>query len=137
MGNSDFAPVFNLNLTVLSGEYAIYKLPPGSSWPAIPPGSFTSITETHNEVSVVAVSGLGLGAQDVETGWSLIEVSGPLDFGLTGVLHSLLEPLANAKIAVFVTSTYGTDYLLIKATKMEEAVIALRDHGHKVNNAYL
>lgn len=58
-------------------------------------------------------------------GFRLIKVEGPLDFSLTGILSSLLNPLAVAGIAVFTVSTYDTDYLMIKEDKLEMAISAL------------
>ena len=49
-------------------------------------------------------------------------VAGQLDFSLVGVLASLVNPLAEAGIPVFVLSTFDTDYLLIKAESFETAV---------------
>jgi len=60
-----------------------------------------------------------------EKGFRLFKVEGPLDFSLTGILATLLHPLAAAGIAVFTISTYDTDYLMVKAGKLDEAISAL------------
>jgi hypothetical protein len=59
-------------------------------------------------------------------------VQGPLDFSLTGILASLAGPLAHAGIAIFVVSTYATDYLLIRERDVELAVQVLAENGHEV-----
>ncbi len=58
----------------------------------------------------------------VERNWRALQVEGPLDFSLTGVLSSLTAPLAEAGISVFAISTYNTDYFLVKQDKIEEAL---------------
>lgn len=59
-------------------------------------------------------------------------VAGPLDFELTGVLHGLLAPLAEAEISVFTVSTYPTDWLLVPTGKADAAAEAWRRHGYAV-----
>ena len=61
------------------------------------------------------------------------EVTGPLDFKLTGVLHALLTPLAAAEISVFTLSTFDTDWILVHAAKADAAEDALVAAGHTVH----
>jgi hypothetical protein len=67
-----------------------------------------------------------------EKDWRCLQVVGPLDFALTGILASLLIPLAEAGVSMFAISTFDTDYLLIKETTLEVAITALRNAGHYV-----
>lgn len=62
----------------------------------------------------------------------VLEVAGPLDFELTGVLASVLNPLAEAEISVFTLATFETDWILVPAGSLEAAVHALRAAGHTV-----
>ena len=75
------------------------------------------------------------GAADVkqEPDWRCLQVDGPLDFALIGILADLAGILAEAKISIFVLSTYDTDYLLVKADSLTAAVQALERAGHKVH----
>ena len=59
-------------------------------------------------------------------------MAGTLDFGLVGVLASLLGPLAAAGVSVFATSTFDSDYLLVKEVDFARAAEALRRAGHSV-----
>jgi hypothetical protein len=96
-------------------------------------GGFSSITRTGQELSVVCPQDQvppGILKQD---GWKALQVEGPLDFSLTGVLASLTEPLAKEGISVFAISTYDTDYLLVKEKQLEGAIQKLREEGYKTN----
>ena len=62
-------------------------------------------------------------------------VAGELDFALTGVLHGLLEPLAEAQISVFTISTFPTDWILVPTEKADDAAEAWRRRGHTVSVA--
>ena len=59
---------------------------------------------------------------------------GPLDLTLTGILASLLQPLADAACPVFTVATHDTDYLLVPGHELPRAVVALRAAGHVVHD---
>jgi hypothetical protein len=122
-----------MNLTVLDGSFAVCRLEPGAELPSWAAGSgFYSITRTSDELSVVC-SQLAVPAGLLcESNWRCIEVQGPLDFTLTGILSSIAQPLAEAGISIFALSTYNTDYLMVKDDKLGHAIEVLELAGHKV-----
>jgi hypothetical protein len=125
-------PVTGLSLTVLPGQYAVCRLPAAAVPPLVPTTGLLSVTRTPDETSVVcAEAGAPLGAQ-VESGWRALVVAGPLDFALTGVLASVAAPLADAQVSIFALSTFDTDYVLVRAQALADAVAALRQAGHDV-----
>ncbi len=67
-----------------------------------------------------------------ERGWRALEVQGPLDLTLTGILASLAQPLADAGVPVFALATVDTDVILVRAERLGDATTALRDAGHEV-----
>ncbi len=89
-------------------------------WPISSNGLY-SITRTADEISIVCQEENIPEECFSEKDFRALKVEGPLDFKLTGILTSLLNPLAEAGISVFVLSTYDTDYILIKAEAMEPA----------------
>jgi hypothetical protein len=123
-----------LDLQVLPGDYAICRLPAGS---AIPPGldpaaGVVSVTWTPDEISVICPSDQAPADATVETPWRCLRVAGLVDLTLTGILASLTGPLAEARVNVFAFSTYDTDYLLVPAVRLAEAVAALAAAGHRM-----
>ena len=95
-------------------------------------GRFVSITRTSDELSIVcAERDVPLGVK-VDRGWRALKIEGPLDLSLTGVLASIAVPLAEAKINIFAISTFDTDYVLVKADRVAEAIGVLRNAGHYV-----
>jgi hypothetical protein len=118
-----------LDYRVLKTELFICQLPPGSPIPQ-PAGEFFSITGTAAELSVICEHPPPDAAR-VESGWSALEILGPLDFALTGILASFAVPLAEAGIPIFAISTFDTDYLLVKTLRLEEAIEVLSAAGHK------
>lgn len=118
-------------------DLSIVRLPPGSPVPAwLPADGFVSVTRTGEELSVVCPSASASQAGDapVESGWLRLEMAGPFDLTLTGVLASALVPLAGAGVSIFALSTYDTDHVLVRRAQLSEAVAALRAAGHEVRD---
>lgn len=122
-----------LDLQVLPGDYAICRLPAGTALPpGLDPGAgVVSVTWTPDEVSVICPSDQAPAGATVETPWRCLRVAGQVDLALTGVLASLTGPLAEARVNLFAFSTYDTDYLLVPAVRLAEAVAALTAAGHR------
>lgn len=122
-----------MQLRVLPDGYAVVRLHPGAELPAwVDKGPFRSVTRTDNEVSVVCRDRDVPDGESAERGWRVLEVKGPLDFSLAGVVASLVVPLAETEIPIFVISTFETDYLLVRDADLEAAGEALEAAGHAV-----
>jgi hypothetical protein len=94
--------------------------------------SLFSITATALETSVVcAMRSVPRKAQQAGP-FTAFAVKGPLDFALTGVLATLLQPLAAAEISVFTISTFDTDWVLVPVGDAERAAEEWRRSGHTV-----
>ena len=120
-------------LKLLPGRYAVCRFSPEASIPEPPArGEFFSVTRTATELSVVLPEGNAPADARCETGFRLLRVEGSLDFAAVGILAALVAPLAEAGIPVLSVSTFDTDYLLVRAVKMNEAGDALRAAGHTV-----
>jgi uncharacterized protein len=125
----------NWTLVSLDGHFAVCRLAADAPLPAwAAAGSFVSITRTPDELSIVCRHEDVPDGVRCEPGWRCLRVAGTLDFTLVGVLVSLLAPLADAGIPVFVVSTFDTDYLLIKEDRLDAAVAILRGAGHGVDD---
>lgn len=122
-----------LDLEVLPGLLAVCRLPAGCPLPEwLAGGTLTSITHSADETSIVCDASVVPPDVTVESGWRAIRVSGSLDFGLTGILLSVAQPLAAAGVSIFALSTYDTDYVLVKESALPEAVEALSSAGHRI-----
>lgn len=125
-----------MDLRVLPDRLAVCRLASDETWPAPPPGrGFYSATRVGDELSIVCAEDAAPEGARVEADWRALEVSGPLDFSMVGVMASLTAPLAEVEVSVFVISTFDTDYLLVHAAALERAVQALRVAGHRIDAA--
>jgi hypothetical protein len=126
-------PAFTL--AVLDGTFAIHRLPPTAEIPAeILHQSVFSVMRTPQELSLLVPEEVPVVADKTEPGWRGLVVEGTLDFGLTGVLAAISQVLAAAKISIFALSTYDTDYIFVKADKLDSAWEALRQAGYGLRN---
>ena len=125
-----------MTLLVLPGELAVVRLPPDAHVPpwafTAAPGALWSMTRTDEEVSLVRAAEAVPSDARAERGWRSLRIAGTIDFGLTGVLASVLAPLGEAAISIFAVSTYDTDYVLVREHALESAIEALRAAGHEV-----
>ncbi|WP_104989668.1 ACT domain-containing protein [Deinococcus sp. NW-56] len=125
----------HLTLSVLGGsaptEFAVAQLPPEAPLPPLG-GGFFSLTRTAEELSLVCeMAHLPPGVRH-QAGWAALKLHGPFDFGLTGILAAVLEPLRGAGVGIFALSTFDTDYVLVPAARLPDALAALRGAGHTV-----
>jgi hypothetical protein len=122
-----------LTLKVVPELLCVHQLPSESP---IPPEVFSarwfSITRTAEETSIVLPASVPLPSTRCETDWIALQVAGPLDFALVGILAGISSVLAMEKISIFALSTYDTDYILLKQDRLAEAILALRKSGYAV-----
>jgi len=120
-----------VKLRTLPDSYAVVRLQPGSELPEwVDQGPFRSVTRTDHEVSVVCRDHDVPEGESVDRGWTVLETVGPLDFSLTGVISSLVEPLAQAEVPIFLISTFESDYVLVRSSDLARAADALEGAGH-------
>ena len=113
---------YPIRLRKLEVTLAVCRCDPAATVePWMQRGPLSSITRTPDELSIVC--SLEQVPVDVrhEGPFVAFVVAGPLDFTLTGILARISVPLADARIPVFVTATFDTDYVLISAAREADA----------------
>ena len=110
-------------ITVLTDRFAVCSM--DSNYPiplwVLKSRDFYSITRTEEELSIVCFEASVPPDIRAEKGWKALKIEGSFDFNTSGILNSLLKPLAEADISVFVVSTFTTDYVLVKEEALPEA----------------
>ncbi len=119
-----------MQLSIIEGNYTVHRLAADASSPVIPLSSFFNIVKTDEELSVVCLDSIDIDSEKSETDWALIKVEGPLEFSMTGVLAKFSTVLAEAKISIFVVSTFDTDYVMVKSETLNQAKKALTNNGY-------
>ena len=121
-----------LRLELLDGSFAVCRLGAADPVPSWASGTFSSVTRTPDELSIVCEAAAVPENVQAERGWRALRVAGPIAFETTGVAAALVSPLAAASISVFMIATFDTDYLLLQASRFDAALAILREAGHDV-----
>ncbi len=137
-------PEIPLTLIIMPDRLGVARFPADVPLPdailrtvGMPQAGFVSITCTGREQSVVAREDLltSLDGAQVEGGWRVFGLAGPLDFALVGILADISGVLAESGISIFAISTYDTDYILVKEIRLRAAKAALVAAGYRVTEA--
>jgi uncharacterized protein len=120
----------------VDGIFAVAQLPADAAVPDwAHKSAFYTCSRTLDELSIVCLESNLPATQEgvhIERGWACLMLQGPFEFSLTGVLLSVLEPLAFAQVSVFAISTFNTDYVLVKVESLARAAAALKAAGHRL-----
>ncbi|RUU55354.1 ACT domain-containing protein [Mesorhizobium sp. M2C.T.Ca.TU.002.02.1.1] len=120
-----------IRLKQLPGLYAISRLEAGHGIPdwADGPG-FVSIARTEDELSITCLQGRVPDSVRQDSDWVAFKFEGPFAFGETGIVLSVIRPLSENGLGVFVVSTFDGDHLLVKAADGAAAIRLLGEAGH-------
>ena len=94
---------------------------------------FTAKTETEHSL-VCRMEDVPENTIAREDDWCGFCIEGTLDFSLIGILAKIASVLAEAKIPVFVVSTYNTDYIFLKRAEECAAKTALTRAGYEIEH---
>lgn len=120
-----------VRLKQLPGFYAVARLPAGETIPGWADGpSFVSITRTDDELSIVCLQDRVPDSVRQDGDWVAFKLQGPFAFDETGIVLSVIRPLSENGLGIFVVSTFDGDHLLVKATDQAAARRFLVEAGH-------
>jgi uncharacterized protein len=123
-----------LDLVLLPDDYAVCRLEPDADL-GLELGKTSgvlSVTWTPTEISIICTVDSAPAGGIVNTPWRCFRVNGPVNLALTGILASLVNPLAEARVNIFAFSTHDTDYVLVPTVRLSEALAALSAAGHRI-----
>ena len=117
----------------MPGTFAVCRLDPMEPIPTWAySGELFSVTRTPEEQSIVCTDRFIPRETKHEAGWRLLKAKGPFAFDEIGIVASFSAPLAAAGVAVFIVSTFDTDYLFVNDAQYALALRALEESGHGV-----
>lgn len=128
-----------MRLVVNQQAVAVIRLPAGSAPPDWATGEpLVSVTQTPTETSVVCPTYC---LPDdlpgpVEGPLVAVHIDQAVEFSQTGILASLLRPLADAGIPILTVSTFDTDWVLLPAPKVSAAASVWRAAGYEIVDSH-
>ena len=121
-------------LLVHDSLFTIHSLDPDMSIPSSVLNSpLFFLGKTEDELSIVVPESVEVESVDSDENWRALELLGPLHLSMVGIMAELGQVLAAVKVAIFVVSTFDTDFFLVKDNKLDDAVKALKKAGYTVN----
>lgn len=122
-----------MNLIFSSTRYCLYKISHAqfvaTDWRVI---SFFSLSKTDHEISVLAPEAIFSSFITKEDDWRMFHIAGSIPFTATGVLSSVLNPLAIKKISILALSTFDTDYIFFKESHLSAVTSSLEEAGFTI-----
>ena len=95
--------------------------------------TFCFIGKTDEEISLVCPhESIPANVLAREDGWRAFRIQGVLDFSLVGILAKISALLSENEISIFALSTFNTDYILVKAEKLDTALGVLMKNGYSI-----
>ncbi|MGO4855612.1 ACT domain-containing protein [Phaeovulum sp. W22_SRMD_FR3] len=123
----------SVRLRPLPGLYAVARLDPETPIPAWAEGEgFSSISRSGTELSILCRAERVPAEAQQDAGWRCWELVGPFAFDETGIVLSVIRPLSEAGLGIFVVSTFDGDHLLVKAGDVARAEGLLQAAGHRL-----
>ncbi|ESZ62634.1 ACT domain-containing protein [Mesorhizobium sp. L103C131B0] len=120
-----------VRLKPLTGRYAVSRLEAKDSIPGWADGpGFVSITRTEDELSVVCLQDRVPAGVKHDRDWVALKLQGPFAFDETGIVLSVIKPLSESELGIFLVSTFDGDHLLVKAKDEAAARGLLVAAGH-------
>ncbi|WP_026374667.1 ACT domain-containing protein [Aestuariibacter salexigens] len=121
-------------LAVLPQTFCIHSLDVDQPIPAeILQSPLYFVGKTHDELSVVAPQDINVSsANETDHDWRVLEVLGPLQLSMVGIMAEIASVLADANVSIFVVSTFETDFFLVKTQDLANATQALHQNGYDV-----
>ena len=127
----DTVMVARVKLRQLPGSYAISRLGAGDGIPGWADGpGFVSMTRTDDELSITCLQDRVPGTVKHDGDWVAFKLLGPFAFDETGIVLSVIRPLSENELGIFLVSTFDGDHLLVKAADQEAARQHLVGAGH-------
>ena len=109
-------------LAVIDGEFTIHAFDPNSAIPApVLNSDLFFIGKTEDTLSVVVPSSVNLVSLESDKGWRALELLGPLELSMVGIMANLGTVLAKAKVSMFIVSTFSFEEVPVWTLKARVA----------------
>jgi uncharacterized protein len=120
-----------VDLLQLEGRYGIARLPSDAPLPGWMHGAgFTSFSRNDEEVSIVCLQERIPEDAEVDRDWTCFKSLGSVSLEQAGFVLSIIRPLSENGIGIFVISTFRGDHFMIKDFHVRHARSFLQAAGH-------
>lgn len=124
-----------IGLEIINLRFSMYEL---TEYPNELLGKkYVFFSNTDNECSLLCLDSYQVkNYSKKEIGWRMFRFMGILDFSLIGILSSVLEILAEARISILSFSTYRTDYIFVRENDYNKAISVLKKNNYMIKMSH-
>lgn len=126
---------WKLDITLVPGRFALCRMEADTPAPAwMQRGTLGAFVRTPEGVTIVCPERDAPSRVKKVTGWRALRLAQAIDHtGESGVLLTVVEPLARNGISVFPITASDAGYLLVHEPHVDKALATLRAWGHVVH----
>ncbi len=122
-----------IKVQVVEGQFAVSRLPAQSDLPDWFNGpGFSAMVRADDELTLVCLQSRVPADVESDRGWACLRSVGPFEFDAAGIVLSLIAPLSENGIGVFVLCTFDGEHVLVKQGDLGTALALLEKAGHSV-----
>jgi len=127
---------WRLDIALLPERYAVCRMDPDTPPPTwAMRGPLTALIRNGDELCIVCPERDAPSRVKKLTGWRCLRVAGDMDHtNESGVLLTVVEPLARAGVPVFPITSWDAGYVLIHEPHVEKALATLTSWGHTIHD---
>jgi hypothetical protein len=123
---------YKAKLQLLEEKFAISKMPQFAELPSVfAKGEMCFVMRTDEDLTIVGPEFMAPNNVQQEVGYRGIRIVGETPTSAVGVITSLVQPLADAGISIFVVSTFNNTYIFLMEENLVKATQALQHAGHE------
>ena len=122
-----------VTLQQLPDAYGICRLDADAAVPLWADGrGFVSISRSDEELSILCPQHRIQDVLKCDRDWTCYKLVGPFALDETGIVLSVIRPLSENGLGVFIVSTFDGDHLLVKTKDVERAHQLLTEANHTI-----
>jgi uncharacterized protein len=128
---------WRLDIALLPERYAVCRMDAATPPPAwAQRAAFFALIRTPDELCIVCPEKDAPSRVKKVGGWRALRLAGEIDHtGESGVLLTVVEPLARVGVSVFPVTSNDSGYVLVHEPHVEKALATLRSWGHAVHES--
>jgi len=89
------------------------------------------MVRSDDELTLVCLQDRVPTTVEVEPNWRCFRSLGPIPFNATGILQSLIQPISEQGIGVFVLCTFDGEHILVPEKHWDRVARLLEEAGHR------
>lgn len=121
-----------MKLCIVPGDYGVARLPAMADIPDWINGpGFSAIVRSDDELTLVCAQERIPASVTAQRDWSCFRSVGPFGFDEAGILRTLIAPISDAGIGVFVLCTFDGEHIMCPQADFARAQDVLRENGHE------